>query len=72
MTKEIANLILERLTEEGYEATLHEGYSGRGMYGNHTTGVVLRLAYDWERACKDVPELAPMHTDSMGKGVIFY
>jgi len=36
----IAQTIVDALTESGKDVTLCENYSGRGMYGKTTTGVV--------------------------------
>ena len=40
MQKVIAEAIVEAMEEQGYEASVREGYSGRGMFGKETTGIV--------------------------------
>lgn len=36
-----ARALARRVREAGGEATVYEGYSGRGMFGEKTTGVVM-------------------------------
>ena len=69
---------------EEYGGKLYEGYSGRGMYGNKTTGVTFYSMGDALRAAalagydmrdKDVPEdfiPTSFATDSMGLDIIVY
>lgn len=40
MKAEVANLILEAADHNGFEMRLREGYSGRGMFGKTTTGII--------------------------------
>lgn len=40
MKKALANLIIENLNDMGEFGELYKGYSGRGMYGKTTFGVV--------------------------------
>lgn len=42
LTLEVAKLAVERINEQGnYEASVYEGYVGRGMYGREgVTGIV--------------------------------
>lgn len=40
MDRELAEAIVEAIENNGGEAELREDYSGRGMYGKTTTGVV--------------------------------
>lgn len=40
MQKVIAEAIVEAMEEQGHEASVREGYSGRGMFGKETTGIV--------------------------------
>ena len=42
MDLELAETLVQVLEDEGIEAELRESYSGRGMYGRETAGVVLR------------------------------
>ena len=41
MDLELAETLVQVLEDEGIEARLEESYSGRGMYGKTTAGVVL-------------------------------
>jgi len=41
MDLELAEVLVQVLEDEGIEAELRESYSGRGMYGKETAGVVL-------------------------------
>lgn len=86
MEKRVAEFLVELLEDGGKEASLYEGYSGRGMYGKETTGVVLgsfsdlveamwagapRLAEAIERG--DLPEyIDGFAKDSMGYDTIIY
>lgn len=40
MERSLANLIVDCLHSSCHDATLYENYSGCGMYGKQTTGVV--------------------------------
>jgi len=43
MDKELAETIVEAIeNDNGNEARIYENYSGRGMYGSKTTGVVAK------------------------------
>lgn len=46
MKKEIAELIVEN----SYDMDIHEDYSGRGMFGNTTTGIVCDSEKDFYNA----------------------
>ena len=46
MTKETAEFLLEACGDAGVEAELYEDYSGRGMYGAKTTGIVVSSVAD--------------------------
>jgi len=41
MDRELAETLVQALEDEGYDVSLYESYSGRGMYGKETSGVVL-------------------------------
>lgn len=43
MTRELAEVICTIIVNEGDEAELYEKYSGRGMFGRHTTGITTNL-----------------------------
>lgn len=40
MNRELAEALVQALEDEGIDAELREDYSGRGMYGKTTAGVV--------------------------------
>lgn len=41
MKQKLAEFIVEAGSQQGIECRLYEDYSGRGMYGDKTTGVVV-------------------------------
>jgi hypothetical protein len=87
MEKALAEKLVEVLNNEGHEAEVHEGYSGRGMYGKTTYGVVCNsigtllsiVICHADSFCVD-EEAWPMayfqpedfSTDSMGRDTIIY
>jgi len=62
---------VEKLTTEGYEASIYENYSGRGMFGADTTAVVVEGPWS-ENIVKDVPALKKLRADSLGHDTIYY
>ena len=62
MTKKQAKAVIKRIEDKGGEAKLYEGYSGRGMFGRETFGVVVGSI---PRGCK-------WRTDNMGMDYILY
>ena len=72
MERAQAEAIVEALSREGYDASLYEGYSGRGMFGKESTGVNLLDFTHTLRAVALCPSLAECRRDSLGHGVIFY
>lgn len=60
------------LTEKGFEVSLREDYSGRGMFGATTHAIVLASRYDLNDARRACPKLAETRWDSMGMGVVLY
>ncbi len=64
------------LQEEGYEADLYDDYSGRGMYGNETTGVTTDAspaAMEEMKEQMEEVEIDPFFCkDSMGLDYIYY
>jgi len=84
MEKELAEKIVEAIENNGGEAHVREGYSGRGMYGKSTYGVVVddgdivssiiscaNLFVDgYENPIFDFPE--KIRSDNMGLGMIYY
>lgn len=67
MTKTSAYGYAKRLQAKGYEVTVRDDYSGRGMYGRKTFGIV--TCYDAINAC---PGLKKVAIDNMGLDYIFY
>ena len=43
MTEEQANKMVEVVEQSGYDCDIREDYSGRGMYGRTTYGVVCKV-----------------------------
>jgi hypothetical protein len=85
MTKEQAQFIVDAILETGEEANVYENYSGRGMYGDTTTGVVTDLSAGQILAAvvnqikyseldpSEIVELDEnVSQDSMGRGIIIY
>ena len=80
MTKDLATKLFESNSEE-FE--LRTNYSGRGMFGETTHGVVadrskfqnaqIHLATKGKLSDNDIEELALLRSDNMGKSdLIFY
>jgi hypothetical protein len=83
MKVEIAREIVEAAESEGWESSLREDYSGRGMYGRTTAGVIMPDLLKFAAAVgmavhlSDNPEriilaVADASQDSMGLDVIVY
>lgn len=82
MNIEAAEKIVNVLSGEIY-CEVYEGYSGRGMYGEKTTGIVCNSLQDLLAATwKNIHELAEaninmidivdIEIDNMGQGIIVY
>lgn len=80
MEKNVADII-----QSYSDCEIHEDYSGRGMYGNKTTGIVFEDEQEFFNAIseimvsgddeerEDVSDwLFNVKRDSMGLGVIYY
>ena len=88
MQKELAQLLVEIMEDAGEEASIYENYSGRGMYGRTTTGLVVdnlallltnvianaeRLSdYDNEWLEAKFPNINSLRYDSLGNQIILY
>lgn len=72
MDLEKARNAVDEMQSEGIDCELDEGYSGRGMYGKQTTGIVVNG--DDFRAIQIMGNhgIRSARTDNMGKGVIYY
>lgn len=78
MTRDAAEVIT------AYGGEIYENYSGRGMYGSETAGVVFDSEADFFEAIADLLEndeedkeevakaLRKLKTDNMGKSIIYY
>ena len=82
MKEDQADFLKRVADDEGIEAEIYEGYSGRGMYGRETQGIttddpigLLCSAIDYAAHC-DQDEVPPMsggfRQDSMGFDTIIY
>lgn len=83
MTKEQAEFIVNALEYDGQEAELYEGYSGRGMMGKETWGVVFEheailftsvMTYLKENPelVRQIPDFEKVQADNMGRQIIWY
>lgn len=79
MTLEQAtDLVAELAGEYGVNASVYEGYSGRGMFGRSVVGIILDSTGDLITLGYAAAELEipigdlPQRTDSLGLGVIIY
>lgn len=85
MGRELAEAIIEAIECSGAEAKLRENYSGRGMYGETTCGVVTDESLVFViGSVISAPELfaedegfakfdvGVLRSDSMGLGIIIY
>lgn len=64
MTLKTAEKLVARINSEGGNAKLYEDYSGRGMYGDVTTGVVFSGShYTFTRKYR---------SDNLGMNTIIY
>ena len=70
MTLRRAKNIVKKLSENGIEVELREDYSGRGMYGRTTAGVILENAWSLSEAEKICRGLKSVNRDGMGMGLI--
>lgn len=78
-----ANFFQNALKHSGEECKVQEDYSGRGMYGKTTFGVVfdretllMECVLAYIVACRipyeEIPELQKLHADNMGRSIIWY
>lgn len=80
MRKDIAEALVDELSSFA-EAEIYEDYSGRGMYGRTTTGVVTGASQGefimaLVEVARELDEIEPREfqfaTDSMGRDTIYY
>jgi hypothetical protein len=74
MELETVREIHEALKKKGVSSTIAEGYSGRGMYGKTTTGLVINDSEDAFFTIQVMGDFGvhDARTDNMGKGIIYY
>lgn len=72
MQLENAQKIVNALLNTGTDAELYEDYSGRGMFGAFTAGVVVKNAGSVEVIMHLLDIHDSCRTDSMGLDVIVY
>jgi hypothetical protein len=83
MKIETAKAIVEAAESIGSEASVYEDYSGRGMYGKTTAGVVLSsmtaaiaaaaaAVADADEPRDMADDLGNLSWDSMGRDIIIY
>lgn len=80
MDMELAEMIIEAIENDGYDAELRSDYSGRGMYGKSTHGVIIECGIGTAMAAiinnADIfvwyNHIESIRSDSMGLGNILY
>jgi hypothetical protein len=82
MTKEQAEYIFNILQEYGFESEINHKYSGRGMYGKTTSGIIVNNLLDVLHAvlqnhCDIINDDPPsflkrLKIDNMGMLIILY
>lgn len=86
MDMELAEMIIEAMENNGHEAELRSDYSGRGMYGKSTHGVVIECGIGIAMAAvisnadifvddddgEPIFVIESIRSDSMGLGTILY
>lgn len=88
MNRKLAQLLVDLAEDFDIEASIYENYSGRGMYGAVTTGIVMEdavanlpfLLYNCARSIVELQEAGELpleldesfRTDNMGRDVIVY
>jgi hypothetical protein len=72
MKKANAEKILAAMQDAGMDAELYEDYSGRGMFGRTTTGIVCGSPEDAAWAAGQAGVSKPRNMDNMGLQYIVY
>ena len=80
LTIEELELIQKVAEYNGDELTVYEDYSGRGMYGDTTTGLVVNDDRDFNDLIEAVTEISPnlgrklakARWDALGLQIIYY
>ena len=68
---ELLNLVTI-LEDEGYEAKIYEGYSGRGMYGKEVDGISSDCPRNEFQNIAGQNGFGSFRVDNLGKGFIYY
>ncbi|MCA1807132.1 MAG: hypothetical protein LC687_04695 [Actinobacteria bacterium] len=78
MYLEEAQEVVDILQGYGFDVEIYEDYSGRGMFGEKTTGIVVRehgiglmIGYACSEAQLDLDSV-PTRSDSLGLDAIYY
>ena len=69
MTVDQARRIRRKLLSHGINSKLYEDYSGKGMFGDKTLGVVIDPIDFPEEVC---PSLKKFRADNLGMQTIYY
>lgn len=84
MDAQIAKVLVDAMENAGEEVKMYEDYSGRGMFGRTTVGIVvkremdvIRALYEYMRTLPDhilmdFPEMPRLSVDNMGMDIIIY
>ena len=86
MNKDLALAIVDAINNNGGDANIYEDYSGRGMYGQPTTGVVVESGdiiasiinhsdlFTGQEYCPGEPlyHIRSIREDSLGLATIYY
>lgn len=75
----LAALAVQLMQDDGIDASIYEDYSGRGMYGATTTGIVspdaftaaMYLGIAWAQT-DDCAEMPTLRSDNMAMDTIIY
>lgn len=73
MTPQKAKKLITLLEENGFDAKLYEGYSGRCMFGATTTGVTTDCSpFTFKESFRRYRSYSDLRFDNMGRGFIYY
>jgi hypothetical protein len=82
-----ANFLVNAIRDQGNEAEVREDYSGRGMLGRTTSGIVVesqsglltdvvayikKMGQENPQFIFDIPDMPHFREDSMGRDMILY
>jgi len=72
MKQDQAQLLSDALYDEGYDASINDDYSGRGMYGKTTYAVTSDAAPDDVAYACGKADLSRPQSDNMGLDFVYY